>query len=134
MRTAPTAQSPRTAGPARVAGLVALAVAGLVIVSLPDSDARLFSFSDTHGPSALDAVGVVLLLAAWLPLPVVLVRHRRLVPPAVWAAAGAVSAGAGALLVTSIRTDAAWWWAPVVVLVAVQIALVGVAVRRREVR
>jgi hypothetical protein len=114
----------------RAAALLALAAAGLAVIALPDSGARLVTFSDTHGPSAQDAVGLVLLLAAWLPVPVLLIRRRRSIPPRIWAGAGVTAAVAVAALATAIRSDLEWWWAPVAVLLVVQAVLVGVAVAR----
>ena len=113
-------------------GLLAVAAAGLVIVALPDTGPRLVTFSRTHGPSALDAAGLLLLLVAWLPIPVGLVRHRRSVPRSAWLAGAGVAVVAGAALVIAIRDDLAWWWAPVAALVALQLVLLGVATRRRD--
>jgi O-antigen/teichoic acid export membrane protein len=106
-----------------VAGLIGLAVLGVAVIALPDTGPRLVTFSETHGPSALDAVGVVLLLAAWAPVPVVLLRRRRRIRPAVWAAAAVVAVLAAAALVVAISRDLAWWWLPGIALVLVQAVL-----------
>ncbi len=119
-------------GRARVAALVGVALLGVAVIALPDTGPRVVTFSETHGPSALDAVGVVLLLAAWVPVPVVLVRRRRLVRPAVWRAAAGATLLAGAALVFAIRSDLPWWWVPGIALVAVQLALVHEALRGRD--
>ncbi len=121
---------PRSLARGRVAALVVLAGVGFGIVALPDTGARLVTFSATHGPSALDAVGLVVLLAAWLPVPVLLVRRRGFIPPRIWAAAAAITVVAVAALATAVRSDMAWWWAPGVVLFLVQAVLVGVALAR----
>ncbi len=113
-----------------MAALLAMAALGLAIIAVPDTGARVVTFSATHGPSALDTVGVVLLLAGWAPVPVVLVRRRRLIPVSTWAWAGAAGVAAAAALATAIRSDLPWWWAPGGVLLAVQIALLRVAVTR----
>jgi hypothetical protein len=39
---------------------------GVGLVAAPDSDERLFSISRTHGPSLVDAIGSVILVAAWM--------------------------------------------------------------------
>ena len=52
-------------------------VVGVAIVALPDSDDRLFSLSRTHGPSPVDVLGMLVLLAAWIPIPAALWRRRQ---------------------------------------------------------
>ena len=52
-------------------------VVGVVVVALPDSDDRLFSFSRTHGPSPVDVLGMLVLIAVWLPVAHVLWLRRR---------------------------------------------------------
>lgn len=45
-------------------------VAGALVVALPDNDARVFSLSQTHGPSTVDLLGMGVLVIAcyrWLP-------------------------------------------------------------------
>jgi hypothetical protein len=117
---------------ARVGALLALAVVGTGIIALPDTGPRIVSLSETHGPSLLDAVGVVLVLAAWVPVPIVLIRRRRLIRRSTWAAAGVVALVAGAALAVAIRGDLAWWWLPILVLLALQLALVWRALIRRQ--
>jgi hypothetical protein len=115
-----------------VATLIGVAVLGVAVIALPDTGPRVVTISETHGPSALDAVGVVLLLAAWVPVPVVLVRHRRQIRPAVRAAAAAATLLAGAALAIAIRGDRPWWWLPAVMLVAVQLLLVRAALAAHD--
>jgi hypothetical protein len=126
-----TAGSHWSPGPARVAALVGVALLGVAVIALPDTGPRVVTFSETHGPSALDAVGVVLLLAAWVPVPVLLVRRRRLIRPGAWRAAAVTAVLAGAALVVAIRGDLPWWQVPGVALLLVQLALVREALRGR---
>jgi hypothetical protein len=104
---------------------------GAAIVALPDADHRVLMLSETHGPSALDLVGVAVLLAGWLPVPLALWRNRRVVPVGVWAAAAVLGVVGAIALVVTIRLDLGWWWlAAVTILVAAQVApLVSLARR-----
>jgi hypothetical protein len=98
---------------ARVQRLVAIAgvTAGIGIVALPDSGRRLFSLSAEHGPSFVDAVGIMLLIAGWLALLASAPRgealqwlreHRGFV--------GFIAGGGTGLLVASVTSDFGWWW------------------------
>jgi hypothetical protein len=90
---------------------LALLIAGAVVVALPDDDERLFSFSETHGPSRLDAVGIVLLLAGWGVLLGVLWRGRDRLLRRGWLIVGGLVFAIGAgVLAGAIATDAGWWW------------------------
>lgn len=106
---------------------------GAAVVALPDGGPRLVSLSRTHGPSLLDAAGIVVLLAAWVPVLAVLWAGRALlagrpgVVPAVLAAVGC------AVLVASVVGDTgAEWLLGVLLLLAGQgLALLVVARRAR---
>src|SRR3712207_1262984 len=50
---------------------------GVAIVALPDAGDRMFSLSRTHGPSPVDLLGVLVLVAAWIPVPALLWLRRR---------------------------------------------------------
>jgi hypothetical protein len=90
---------------------LALVVAGAVVIALPDDDERLFSFSETHGPSRLDAFGIVLVLAGWVFLLRVVWNGRaRLVRRGPLVAGGVVFAVGAAILAVAIAADAGWWW------------------------
>ncbi len=95
---------------------------GAGIVALPDRGPRLFSLSETHGPSAVDLVGTTVLVAAWLPVASLLWSRRRSMGGA-WRRASAVVVGAGVLLlVVTIGLDlGSWWVLPVALLVAAQL-------------
>ena len=103
--------------------LVGSTVGGLV-VALPDSDDRVFSFSQTHGPSPLDLVGVVNLVGSWLPVAVLLPSLWRMVKGrTAWFAGILAVLGTAALLVT-IGADLRWWWlGAVAMLVFAQLVL-----------
>ncbi len=109
------------------------AVGGLLVGS-PDTGTRLFSFSRTHGPSALDALGSVVLLAGWIVLDAVIGRRdalrslgRR------WLIGAAILLAVGiAVLVPTIAFDlGAWWILGVAILAGIQLAI-AVAVSRRS--
>ncbi|MFG2040684.1 hypothetical protein [Dactylosporangium sp. NPDC048998] len=113
--------------------LAGSAVGGLLI-ALPDSGPRLFSISRTHGPSLVDSVGMVVAVAAWLPVIWLIWRSRS----ALRGTTGRVCAGlalAGiVLLVVTIRSDLGLWWLlPVTLLVAAQLlALASLAREPRD--
>jgi hypothetical protein len=94
---------------------------GAAIVALPDADRRVVTLSETHGPSALDLVGVIVLLLGWLPVPVTLWRSRRGVSAGVWVVAALLGLVGAFVLVVTIRLDLGWWWlTAVALLVAAQ--------------
>jgi hypothetical protein len=99
---------------------VVLSAAGVLIVSIPDDGPRVIALSAGHGPSALDAAGIVVLLAGWVAFlaPLFRSRHRIHHAPTL-----ALVALAGAALVAwSVATDTGDWWVlGVMVLVAVQL-------------
>lgn len=110
---------------------VAASALGVAVVALPDAGPRLVSLSRTHGPSLLDAAGVVVLLAAWVPVLAVLWAGRALLAgrPAV-APAGLWLVGC-AVLVASVAGDTgAEWVLGVVLLVAAQALALAVVWRR----
>ncbi len=102
------------------------------IIALPDSDDRVVSFSQTHGPSLIDLAGVLLLLAAWAPIAAVLWSRRgALTGPGAWISAVLLLVGAG-LLVMTIGADLGPMYlvAIVVLLVAQLVALRVIATHR----
>ena len=94
---------------------------GAAIIALPDAGPRVVSLSRTHGPSLLDAAGVLVLLAAWVPVLAVLWAGRAVLaghPGVVPAALAVVGA---AVLVASVAGDTgAEWVLGAVLLVAAQ--------------
>ena len=111
----------------RLVAATALVVAGIVVLALPDSDRRLFSLSEEHGPSAVDALGAGISILGWLVAGRELWARRRSIVERTAGAtlvAGAFATGVGAgLLVASVLGDFAWWWAiGAAVLAGVQVA------------
>lgn len=56
--------------------VLVLLVGGVVIVLLPDSDSRLFSFNKEHGPSLQDMIGLCLIIVGWLWIVLRIIRNR----------------------------------------------------------
>lgn len=87
---------------------------GIVIVSLPDSDRRLFSLSAAHGPSSLDALGLVLILVPYLYFVFRAWQKRSAI--ANWSSdtifkTGLFIFGLGAgLVIASVAGDFPDWW------------------------
>lgn len=110
----------------RIGIWVAGSAMGAAIVALPDADKRVVSLSETHGPSALDAVGIAVLLAAWLPVAALLWRSRA----ALRSTGGAVAAllavlGAVVLALTIAWDTGAEWLVGAALLVAAQAVALG---------
>ncbi|MGH2686959.1 MAG: hypothetical protein ACRDJP_15965 [Actinomycetota bacterium] len=107
---------------------------GGVIIALPDRGPRLFSLSRTHGPSAVDGLGIALLLAGWLTLMLAVWRRRaRLaaVAPRSARIAGVAAMVAGAVvLVATIRADAGAWWTVGVAMLAIPQIAAAIVVSR----
>ena len=92
-----------------------LSAIGAAVVALPDGDNRLFSLSRAHGPSPVDALGALVLIAGWLVFAAALWRRRARITrqsrtPSAGATVFALGLGAG-LLVASATGDFAYWWA-----------------------
>jgi hypothetical protein len=100
---------------------VAGSALGVAVLVLPDAGPRVFSFSETHGPSAVDVVGMGILVGAWLPTAALIWTGRRTLGgrgrlPAVLAAVGV------ALLVVTIAWDLGLAWvAAVAILLSAQV-------------
>jgi len=54
-------------------------VIGLVLVILPDHDKSLFNFNRDHGPSTLDLMGLILIIASWCFILMRIIVKRKLV-------------------------------------------------------
>ncbi|HYG71718.1 MAG TPA: hypothetical protein VEC15_05460 [Actinomycetota bacterium] len=108
---------------------------GGLLVASPDTGTRLFSFSRTHGPSALDALGSVLLLAGWIVLDAAVIGRRDALRSLGrrWLMGAAILLAVGiAVLVPTIAFDlGAWWILGVAILAGIQLAI-AVAVSRRS--
>ena len=100
---------------------VAGSALGVAVLLLPDTGPRVFSFSETHGPSAVDVIGMSILVGAWFPTAALIWTGRsrlgsrgRLL--------GVVAAVGVGLLVATIAWDLAHAWvAAVVLLVGAQV-------------
>ncbi len=101
-----------------------LSALGLVVIVLPDTGRRLFSLSQGHGPSLVDGMGVLLLLAGWAVLDVATWRRRRRCSPRreVLLPTAAAGVAAVALVLWSVLGDhGAWWVVGAVLLAAIQL-------------
>lgn len=98
--------------------------AGVLLLALPDDDERVFSISETHGPSSVDLVGMAVVIGAWVPAAalmwsgwgVLVATERRLV-------GGALAVGVVVLAVTVGLDLGAWWLAAVALLLTPQVFL-----------
>ncbi len=53
-----------------------LLIGGMVIVLLPDSGKRLFSFNKDHGPSLQDTIGICLIIIGWIWIVLRIISNR----------------------------------------------------------
>lgn len=101
-----------------------LVLAGVVAIALPDDDVRIISFSRSHGPSLVDAFGILLIVVAWVFVVRVIWRGRvRLARSRVWRTLALPCVLAGtALIVWSVLGDhGAWWMLGAGILAALQV-------------
>lgn len=97
---------------------------GLSIILVPDRRPRLFSLSEGHGPSLVDGIGVLLLVAGWTVLDVATWRRRRMLSlrrEALGMVAVAGIAAVGLVLWSVLGDHGAWWIAGGFVLAAIQL-------------
>jgi hypothetical protein len=82
---------------------------GVLMVALPDDD-RVFSISETHGPSLVDLFGIAVLIGAWVPIVALLWSQRRMLRRRERALAAAAALVGAVVLVVTIALDlgAAW--------------------------
>lgn len=89
--------------------LAATALGAALVALLPEhwfGGGVLFRFSDRHGPSAADAIGLAIALAGWLfYLRALWVRRNALRPPWLAGAVGVVAVAALAACITAITLD-----------------------------
>ena len=105
----------------RVIVWLAASAIGAAIIAMPDNDARIFSFSGTHGPSAIDLLGIVVLLAGWAPVAWMLWSRRAAIRGPHARFAGVLAVVGVVLLVVTIRLDlGASWIVAVAILLAAQ--------------
>lgn len=64
----------------RIGICLLLLVVGLVVLAWPEQDDQMMiQFSETHGPSTLDLVGLALIFAGYIPLIVPVVSNFALI-------------------------------------------------------
>lgn len=87
---------------------------GMAIIALPDDGPRLISFSEAHGPSALDGFGICFLLVGWAAFLAAIWRRRGRVAvraPLGWVGGCAFALGLGTgLVIASAASDYPHWW------------------------
>jgi hypothetical protein len=117
----------------RLALWAAGSAVGCTVIAVPDVGPRVFSLSAEHGPSVLDLVGVVIVVATWFPVPLLLCSRSA---PWRGATAGVVMAlvlaSVAVLALTISRDLGALWLLPVAVLVGVQLAGLGMVTAAGE--
>ena len=114
--------------------MVFLMIFGFMIVALPDSNKRLFSISRDHGPSLVDAIGLVILLLGYAGLVTEAWKRRERVlqykKSGYFRAGLLVSAAGLVLLLVSLLNDYGDWWVfGVVLLVLVQAMFFYIALK-----
>jgi hypothetical protein len=95
---------------------------GVALLASPDDGPPIVGLSATHGLSAVDMAGVVILVVSWLPVVALIWTRRRLLYGS-RARAAAILAGSGAvLLALTVGFDlGSSWLVAVGMLVAAQI-------------
>jgi len=87
---------------------------GFVLILLPDSNKRLFSISKDHGPSILDAIGLVLILFPYILLIVKAWKNRSRLAnyhDKLIFKFGIYLFGIGTgLVIASVANDCSFWW------------------------
>jgi len=103
---------------------------GVVVVALPDNDTRVLTLSRAHGPSLVDGLGMVILIAAWVPLVALLWSSLSALRCGFGFGAATLAVGGAVLLVVTIGGDTgAEWLIAVGMLIAAQLMAVGLAWR-----
>jgi len=99
---------------------------GALVIAMPDSGPRLFSFSPSHGPSAIDMLGVLIMAGAWLPVAMLVWEGRASLHPK-WAmlAGGLATAGATSLALALAADMAKGWMAGAALLILAQLLAVA---------
>jgi hypothetical protein len=108
---------------------------GFVIVTLPDSDHRLFSVSENHGPSLLNAAGLTLALLPWLIMGVTAVSEWRKVVLVLGGRIVTILLTAGIaglmLVLVSVRSESDYWMLGAAIAVVAQLVLIIAVFRKR---
>ena len=112
----------------KVRVLLFIILIGFVIVALPDSDIRLFSISNDHGPSLQDAIGLILILFSYTWLVIEAWKKKEKVlkyKNSTVFKTGLFLFGVGhGLIIASVINDYKYWWVyGVILLIVLQIAV-----------
>ena len=106
----------------------ALIAVGVIVVALPDNNERLITFSKNHGPSFLDAAGLVLVLVPWTIMGLQALAAWRKVLESLGRRLVTILLTAGILgllvVVVSVRSDSDYWIAGAGISFIAQFALI----------
>jgi hypothetical protein len=103
---------------------------GVGILMLPDSGPRVVSFSDAHGPSAVDLVGIAVLVGAWCPIVALLWHRRRALATRRGRHCGTLAAAGVVGLTLAVGLDLGDWWVVAVITLVIAQAWALVIVAR----
>ena len=104
---------------------------GVLLLALPDDDDRVFSISDTHGPSVVDLLGMVIAIGAWGPIAASMWFGRSVLATAERRLVSAVVVAAVVALAATVKLDLGHWWVVPVVLLVIAQSFVLYELRRR---
>jgi len=111
-------------------------LAGVVIVALPDSDERVFSIGESHGPALIDVAGLVLVMAPWSFMMIYALAKWREVFRVLGrpAAAATLALGVTGLLLTTVLLGSGgwYWWLGAGIAFGGQMAWIIAAFRNRH--
>jgi hypothetical protein len=112
-----------------------LMIIGFVIVALPDADERLFSMSQAHGPSGMDAAGLIILLIGYAGIINEAWKNRARIiryQQSTYFKAGLFLLGAGlGLIIASVMNDYKYWWVfGIAILVFIQSAFFYISLKQ----
>jgi len=108
--------------------ILLIILTGLIIVALPDSGPRLFSFGKDHGPSLQDVVGLLLILTGYIWLLVIAWKRKEKVmihrgSPVYRAGIFLSGIGYGLILASVISDFKYWWIVGIILLVIIHFAV-----------
>jgi hypothetical protein len=121
----------------KISSLILLIFLGTALVAIPDSDKRLFSISKTHGPSILDAIGMVLILIpySWL----IIETWKRKAKILKYQHSGVfrlglilTGLGYGMIIASVIRDYQYWWIIGIILVVIIHVVVFYLAFRKNS--
>lgn len=102
--------------------IISFILIGFIIVALPDSDERVFSISEDHGPSLRDVIGLILIISAyvWLGIEVRLRKEKleQYKSTKFYRTSQFLSGVGLGLIIASVVSDFDKWWIIGVILMA----------------